>query len=413
MLLHQPALMHTFEGQILQLLPNSRELSMSSAKTIADILAFAELIDPGSFIGNPFTCQPMYVAACAFLSESEAHTASQPASRDPSPPPITNKPGTSGGRIADLRQKHSLLAAAANQNYQRCYKALQQLEVYWAGVRYILVALDQRAKGVADPETYTQQEYESTKLKPDAVPNWRRKLSQLGPTSPGIWHHDLPRSPRAEISTTAIDPAQAIGWSLTGTTNSPNSNLTFMYTNSEQAQLPPYPSHTVSSNMVYDPIRQSLPEAVQGSPTTSGYRPRSQSFARKHPMAPPETKYVPILSDPATTSDAEMLLGLQNSTYSNAPSTNQFEANDITQEDRFDFSGNNSSSNLYTASPTAHIGLGGVGDVMMASQEIDMSSLGGDMMPWLGEYLPQDILQFFDGANGSNMTMGHEERDGE
>lgn len=36
----------------------------------------------------------------------------------------------------------------------------------------------------------------------------------------------------------------------------------------------------------------------------------------------------------------------------------------------------------------------------MDSQEIDMSSIGGDMMPW---YLPQDVLNFFDG--GGNGTM--------
>ena len=54
-LLHQPTLLKTFEGSIQQLLPNSRELSMSSAKTIADILAFAELIDAKSGLGNPFT----------------------------------------------------------------------------------------------------------------------------------------------------------------------------------------------------------------------------------------------------------------------------------------------------------------------------------------------------------------------
>lgn len=54
-LLHQPTLLKTFEGEIHQLLPNSRELSMSSAKTIADILAFSELIDAKSGLGNPFT----------------------------------------------------------------------------------------------------------------------------------------------------------------------------------------------------------------------------------------------------------------------------------------------------------------------------------------------------------------------
>lgn len=54
-LLHQPTLLKTFEGKMQQLMPNSRELSMSSAKTIADILAFAELIDATAALGNPFT----------------------------------------------------------------------------------------------------------------------------------------------------------------------------------------------------------------------------------------------------------------------------------------------------------------------------------------------------------------------
>ena len=41
--------------------------------------------------------------------------------------------------------------------------------------------------------------------------------------------------------------------------------------------------------------------------------------------------------------------------------------------------------------------------MMMESQEIDMSTLGGDMMPWL-EYLPQDILNFFDNGNNTGMS---------
>ena len=48
--------------------------------------------------------------------------------------------------------------------------------------------------------------------------------------------------------------------------------------------------------------------------------------------------------------------------------------------------------------------LGGVGDMIMDSQEIDMSSIGGDMMPW---YLPQDVLNFFDGANGAMAGEGN------
>lgn len=41
----------------------------------------------------------------------------------------------------------------------------------------------------------------------------------------------------------------------------------------------------------------------------------------------------------------------------------------------------------------------------MESQEIDMSTLGGDMMPWL-EYLPQDVLNFFDN-NGNGNSNGN------
>jgi hypothetical protein len=54
-LLHQPTLLRTFEGSPQSLSTNSRELSMSSAKTVADILAFTELIDVKTGMGNPFT----------------------------------------------------------------------------------------------------------------------------------------------------------------------------------------------------------------------------------------------------------------------------------------------------------------------------------------------------------------------
>jgi hypothetical protein len=46
------------------------------------------------------------------------------------------------------------------------------------------------------------------------------------------------------------------------------------------------------------------------------------------------------------------------------------------------------------------VGSGGVADMMMQSQEIDMSSLGDDMMPWL-EYIPQE---YFDNGNPTGMS---------
>ena len=54
-LLHQPTLLKPFEGSPQSLSVNSRELSMSSAKTVADILSFTELIDVKTGVCNPFT----------------------------------------------------------------------------------------------------------------------------------------------------------------------------------------------------------------------------------------------------------------------------------------------------------------------------------------------------------------------
>ena len=179
-LLHQPTLLHPLKGRIQQLFPNSRELALSSAKTIADIFTFAELIDSKSFVGNPFTSQPMYIAACAFLLESASHMSAASRPRTPeepiqSPPNLESPSSLAYEREAEKSEqqsgtresasmksgqtqagstKHTLLATAANQDYQRCYKALKLLERYWAGTRYIVCVLDQKAKGVLDPLLY-------------------------------------------------------------------------------------------------------------------------------------------------------------------------------------------------------------------------------------------------------------------
>lgn len=99
--------------------------------------------------------------------------------------------------------KHSLLASAANQNYQRCYRALQSLETYWAGVKYILTVLDQKAKGVVDPLLYTREEMECALEVPRPepsfdTPGWRRKLSwgaYIGPQN----HSEKDQGPVAAL----------------------------------------------------------------------------------------------------------------------------------------------------------------------------------------------------------------------
>lgn len=282
--LHQPTLLTPFGslGGRTKLLPNSRELSMSSAKTIADILAFAELIDPKSFIGNPFTSQPMYIAACAFLVESVTN-ASEPPSREGTPEIKGEYPKAPASKLtssAERSTRHSLLASAANQCYQRCYKSLQQLQQYWGGVGYILTALDQKSKGIWDCETFTNEEYES------AMVARRGSLNRL-----------------ARLENPASPNVPPIAFSLTGTTNSPNSNLTLLYQNSHTASSgnlappppPPQPStshsHAVPvsaptppGNMIYDPIRQSEAAAMFPPPY-----PQPNVSAVRYQPAPSKT----------------------------------------------------------------------------------------------------------------------------
>ncbi|KAH8678193.1 fungal-specific transcription factor domain-containing protein [Xylariales sp. PMI_506] len=274
--LHKPTLLAPLikADQAHELKAHSSELAMSSAKTIADILAFANFIDAKSFIGNPFTSQPIYIAACAFLVESEKTNIPEPLSKTP----ILSEAATSGGRARGNREgtasvSKAILASAANQNYQACYKALQYMHTYWGGCRYILTALSQKMEGIWDCETYTREEYESTKL----------------PRRPGSFHK---LSVKAEHSSPKFPP---LAWSLTGTTNSPNSSLTLLFQNPTgnsavpgsllsssshtAAQPPPASAPTPPGNMIYDPIRQSLPESSQMYPPTY---PQANISALRH-----------------------------------------------------------------------------------------------------------------------------------
>lgn len=415
MLLHQPSLIHSFEDKILRLLPNSRELSMSSAKTIADILAFAELIDPKSFIGNPFTSQPMYIAACAFLMESAAHTPSQPRSRNAAPPHHNSSGATHEGKESSDKtneQQQSLLASAATQHYQRCYKSLQQLEIYWAGMRYILVALDQKSKGIWDPETYTEQEYEAAR-RHELIRHWRPNMSVVTASSPGTRLSEILRSPRVNTGSPSIDTSQAFGFSLTGTTNSSSSNLTFMYQNMNDDQPNQQPTPLGAGNMIYDPIRQTLPKSTPDHPSTfspNKYQSHPQNAHRSSGnMDPPALTYTHTASDPACKSDAGIPSDRQALPFSEVAVSQQhaFDAERIqmtspsSQQNHF-FNSSQQNINMFNQPLNHSLTVAGVGDMTMESQEVDMSNLSGDMPPWL-DYLPQDMLQFFQAGIGAGM----------
>ncbi|KUI59381.1 Nitrogen assimilation transcription factor nit-4 [Cytospora mali] len=459
-LLHQPLLTY-FGSREPQLTPHSRELAMSSAKTIADILALAELIDPKSYIGNPFTSQPIYIAACAFLTESAA-IVSQPVSRNTSPPMANGSTNAKSSRPVHGKtasgaeakpSKHSLLADAANQNYQRCYKSLQQLNMYWGGVNYILVVLDHRSKGIWDCETYTAEEYESTRL-----PRRPASLSRFA----GL---DNPSSPQPSIP--------PIAWSLTGTTNSPNSSLTLLYQNmnagSQPSQIPPPPpapapvsAPTPPGNMIYDPIRQSLPESTSAfspsfpQPNVSGIRysannpnriasslptnlapgnrsgltpevgpgtPGSESRLQvlsglasgNHVLPPlsapftPSSNYEPSLlpgvsptsslTDPSTSSQQQ-----HRTSHLNAPTANHSSSAEMISSYAHDFAPNGLASGSYSYLGNA---CGPITDAITV-EEISIGSLGlpNDMMPpW--DFFPADFPGLFDAHNLGEGNHGH------
>ncbi|KAM5343176.1 hypothetical protein ACJ41O_014142 [Fusarium nematophilum] len=429
-ILHQPTLLTPFAElrSELQLLSDSRELSMSSAKTICDILSFADLIDPKSFIGNPFTSQPIYIAACAFLMESSANASESP-SRANSPPPGSKRDlaHSSGNKSRDAKSsRHSLLASAANQNYQKCYNSLQQVQMYWGGVTYILTALDQKAKGIWDCETYTTEEYESTKPP--------RRGSTAAMSNP---------FPRFENQASPKASGPPIAWSLAGTANSPNSSLTLMYQNVDSAvtsgshpphAVPRQPS-TPPGNMVYDPIRQSLPDPTSmlapayPQPNISAVRQTSRpAMTRRHSnlsatsgQSRPTVKFdgLPEEGDgtdfymaPRFTPSSQQSNGFD--AYSASPPTSMPE--NAGMNPPMSLSGANANgiangaNNMYFGQGNFPYpmswgaSMGNMDAITFDSQDIDIGALGlqqSELMgPWL-EYLPGDVLGLFD-----NQDMG-------
>ncbi|KAH9896336.1 fungal-specific transcription factor domain-containing protein [Xylariomycetidae sp. FL2044] len=468
--LHQPTIF-TREGAVdrkNQLKAHSRELSMSSAKTIADILAFAELLDPKCFIGNPFTSQPIFIAACAFLLESKS-AASQPVSRDATPPPEPKNHGfrhANFGMDASASSRHLLLASAASQNYQLCYKALKQMYEYWGGVRYILTVLDQRSEGQQDCETFTTEEYESAKRsrQESALHRFAKQL-------------EYPASPMP-------DNGPPLAWSLTGTTNSPNSSLTLLFQNPINGSLPIPPNHlsahhhnhhnhhhhtqpptsatvapvsapTPPGNMIYDPIRQSLPDTTSmfppayPQPNTSALRhsvnpsrrvssssTQGKSLLRYEGMSSDESGKTPTTPDGALnmTMSAPGSMGVTSTSYT--PSSQQSSGYDPSGyptgaspassqsqtvgtgshptsgngtayssdggPSNFAQSGSGMASSGYSFGPT-----GGNLHLLTYDNETDIgqhltSFESAEMMSWFGEYFPNDVLGLYPGD--SNMS---------
>ena len=382
-ILHQPTLLTPFGAlkSELQLLSDSREISMSSAKTICDILSFADLIDPKSFIGNPFTSQPMYIAACAFLMESTA-SASDPPSRETSPPP---KP-----KEGSKKSRHSLLASAANQSYQRCYQSLENLHTYWGGVKYILTALDQKAKGIWDCETYTTEEYESTKVPPESLNGTFGLENQTSPKMNG----------------------PPIGWTLAGTANSPNSSLTLMYQNISAPMGPPdslpRSGSTPPSNIMDDPRHTHnrstmyMPSFPQANTSSVRASPRNQTSTLQN-VRQPMMKVDGLSEETPDSTTQGMYVNPPGFTPSSGHSGNggTFEYS-ASPSSNLDGSRNGTTSGYYQGVPYQTNwgpGSGSMDAFTFDSQDVDIGALGlqqPDLMgPWL-DYIPGDVLNLFE-----------------
>lgn len=349
---------------------------MSSAKTIVDIIAFAELIDPRTFTGTPFTSQPIYIAACSFLLEMERLKTFQPTSADHNTPDPA---------------KHTLLATAAIRNYQRCYKALQSQEAYWAGIKYILTALDQKAEGIWDPLLYTDEDMDSTQPPPSLAVAWRRQARSAANATTDSSETPDPAnvkglSANADNADNAfIDPSLAIGWSLGGNVNSPTFNLSLLYQNTSsgtsvlndtaQLNLTSRSLDTEYRSFPSFPVHTSQRTALQPS-----VEPISQTDSLEIPNPGNSVPFkVSTTICPQRPSDDHP----DSRTFSSGPyhkpqSISSNHPNDMTTtvQENADASG---------SYPTDL-------DVMISSQEIDKACLvSGDL-----DFFPPDVPDFFD-----------------
>ncbi|KAK9326079.1 fungal-specific transcription factor domain-containing protein [Lipomyces orientalis] len=100
--------------------PNS-DLTRTSAISIADIIAFADLIAPNAFLSNPFTSQPLLMAASASLTLWHSLTLAAPNS-------------------------HHAAAATVHRAFSACQDGLKRLQRRWKGVSWLCQVLDSLEK---------------------------------------------------------------------------------------------------------------------------------------------------------------------------------------------------------------------------------------------------------------------------
>lgn len=115
------------------LCPQSREISVSTARSTSSILSLAELIDIKAVIGSPFIDQAVEVAGLVFIAEL----------RTPPAVPTADLPALRSEGLWELSHQN---------NYQVCLQTLELLTVYWRSLKWILTAMIQKYQGVSNTD---------------------------------------------------------------------------------------------------------------------------------------------------------------------------------------------------------------------------------------------------------------------
>lgn len=193
----------------------------------------------------------------------------------------------------------------------------------------------------------------------------------------------------------------AIGWTLTGTMNSPNTNLAWHYASGGAKEALPrqdvsapiasFDAAAMRSNGQYSEVLQ--PELAERLPLSA-----SEHFAR------PALPSLQHQQSNVSTADANLLLGLGSPYTSNhatpAGTSLAFGQNasvpvggpGLLAHQPFDMS-----YGLYPSN--GH--MQNFGDMMIESQDVDMSMLGLDMnMPWFDAFPTPDMVSSFFDAGG-------------
>lgn len=427
------------------------ELAMSSAKTICDILAFAELLDPRALICAPWLSQPIFTAASAFLMERK--DAMPNANEPPESAPLSNREHLQGyrQRVQSVTEetrnspsgqaKLSLLYAAANTNFQHCHGSMKTLLQYWQGIDYILSVMDQKAKGIIDPILYTPEDMNEARKNKEAWGRWKLGRNSVRPdqdeskipaeaemqsrpsiidgippearlsqikfgSTPKIRGDSLTKGFSSAGASVQLPPNTTSGesyfpftpgswewsptndpfaWSMTGTTNSPSSNVTFIF-KTPTSEGPNHESvHKRSSPIPEESDEQQqkhVAQVLSVSPTSKP--PIGSSMVSI--TSPPQPQHQQIQQNIITPNNLPPMDSQPNyvtSKFGDMPPPHMPPMGGQDYPPLPVYNLNNGVNSRFDYNT----------GIMTESENIDVSSLGPEMVGWL-DYLPNDVFGY-------------------